>query len=45
MRDRQKRINSLKTLVMDCGRMSWKMKQENNVEVLLDWKFVYPKID
>lgn len=45
IRDRQKRINSLKTLVMDCGRLSWKMKQENIAKVLLDWKFVYPKIN
>lgn len=45
IRDRQKRINSLKTLVMDCSRLSWKMKQENIAKVLLDWKFVYPKIN
>lgn len=45
MRDRQKRINSLKTLVMDCGRLFWRMKQENIAKVLLDWKFVYPKIN
>lgn len=45
MRDRHKRINSLKNRAMDCGRLFWRMKQENIAKVLLDWKFVYPKIN
>lgn len=45
MRDRHKRINSLKNRAMDCGRLFWRMKQENIAKVLLDWKFVNPKIN